>query len=306
VAQGEWKASTQLIDAAIDILEDENPMTVRQLFYRLVSQQVIKNHIADYQKVIRLMTKARKDGRIDYDWIVDRSRASYESLLWNDMNELARTFENDLMKYRTDWWCDQPNYVEIWCEKDTVTGSIEPVREEFGLRVDANRGFNSTSNVHTAAERLMEQYSNDKDVVILYLGDWDPSGEDMERDLRDRLLEEEPDLEFTVRRVAIHKSDIRAYDLPPLQVKNTDTRAKGFVRNHGDDCVELDAMSPSVLRDRLRIEIENLIEDEDWERAKRVEAAQRETNKSIAATIKQMVASSNPEAANYPDPAGAQ
>jgi hypothetical protein len=236
------------------------------------------------------LTKARKDGRVDYDWIVDRSRASYTSLLWDDMNELAATFEDDLMNYRTDWWSGQPKYVEIWSEKDTITGSIEPVREEFGLRVDANRGFNSTSNLHAAAERLMwKQRRENKDVIILYLGDWDPSGVDMERDLRDRLREETPELEVTIVRVGILKSDIRDYNLPPLRVKSTDSRAKGFIRKHGKNCVELDALSPAVLRRRLRAVIQKLIEPRAWERARVAEEAQRVTNERIAAVVKQMI-----------------
>ena len=85
--RGEGKASTKLISTAISILTEEHPMTIRQLFYRLVSKHVIKNHISDYQKVIRLMTKARKDSRVAYRWIVDRSRSSYESHLWNNMRQ---------------------------------------------------------------------------------------------------------------------------------------------------------------------------------------------------------------------------
>lgn len=297
MARGEWKESTKLVDAAVDILEQENPMTIRQLFYRLVSKHVIENRLGDYQKVIRLMTKARKDGRVAYDWIVDRSRASYESVLWDDMAQLAQTFENDLLRYRSDWWADQPVYLEIWCEKDTVTGSIEPVREEFGLRVDANRGFNSTSNLHLAACRLGAQ--SRKDVVILYLGDWDPSGEDMERDLRDRLFDERPGLMFEIKRVAIHQEDIRRYKLPPLRVKSSDTRARGFVHKYGEDCVELDALPPDVLRDRLRKEIESYIEPEPWARARLLEEAQRTTNKHIASEVLKMM---DTRGTHYPDP----
>jgi hypothetical protein len=290
MSQGEWRSTTGIIEAAVEILGDENPMTIRQLFYRLVSVHVIENQVRDYHQIIRLMTKARKDGRVDYDWIVDRSRATYKSHIWGSMSELASAFESELLRYRSDWWATQPKYVEIWCEKDTVTGSIEPVRDEYGVRVDANRGFNSTSNMHAAAQRLMMEQARGKDVHILYLGDWDPSGEDMERDLRDRLKEESDGaLWGNLIRVAIKKSDIDLYDLPPLLVKDSDSRTKGFVLKHGEDCVELDALPPNVLRDRLRTWMDLLIDKEAWQRARLVEEAQRETNRTVAATIKQMM-----------------
>jgi len=135
----------------VGILKKEHPMTIRQLFYRLVSGHIIENCSRDYHRVIRLMTRARKDGRVDYDWIVDRSRASYKRHLWRDMNELADAFEDCLASYRSDWWQDQDCYVEVWSEKDTVTGSIKSVMDEFGLRADTNKGFTSTSTIHTAA-----------------------------------------------------------------------------------------------------------------------------------------------------------
>jgi hypothetical protein len=295
MAQAEWKESTDLINAAVRILEAENPMTIRQLFYRLVSIHAIMNETSDYQKVIRLMTKARKDGRVDYDWIVDRSRASYKSVLWDNMSELADSFERTLLRYRSDWWQDQPTYIEIWCEKDAVTGSIDPVRIEYGLRVESFRGYNSTTNLHECVERLMDRQDAGKNLVILYLGDWDPSGEDMVRDVQDRLAEENSDLDVEVVRVAIHKEDIAAFNLPPLRTKKKDdgswrdSRAKKFVKAHGNMCVELDALPAVELRFRLKEEIENNIVFPMWERAKVAELAQRETNKMIAAKIKDMV-----------------
>jgi len=289
MSQGEWQSTTRIIDAAIEVLADENPMTIRQLFYRLVSAHVIKNQQKDYHQVIRLMTKARKDGRVDYQWIVDRSRAAYKSHMWQSMSELAGAFERELVSYRSDWWTEQPNYVEIWCEKDTVTGSIEEVRDGYGLRVDANRGFNSTSNLWAGAERLMNECERGKHVHILYLGDWDPSGKDMERDLEARLLEYMPYGDFEIERVAIFKEDIDEYNLPPLLVKDSDSRTKKFVRQHGKNCVELDALPPDVLRDRLREAIEGHLDTEAWERAQIVEEAQRESNKTVAAIIRQMM-----------------
>jgi len=276
MAKREWQSTTELIDRAIEILKVENPMTIRQLFYRLVSVAIIANCLRDYQRVSKAMTRAREDRRVPYAWIVDRSRASYSSRGWKNLNSLGRVLEQELKTYRRDYWQDQPNYVEIWCEKDAVTGSIEDIREEYGLTVEAIRGFNSTTNIYTAARRLCDQNRDGKKVTIFYLGDWDPSGKDIERDVTDRLRE----FGFArdmVHRVAIFQEDIREFNLPPLRVKDKDPRAGKFKRQHGNEAVELDALPPTELRRRLRAAIEGVIDHEAWDRAKLVEQGQRET-----------------------------
>src|SRR5215471_2314582 len=187
MAKGEWRSTTRLIETAINILAKEFPMTIRQLFYGLVSAVAIENCLRDYQRVSQVMTKAREDGRVPFEWIVDRSRVTYSSRGWTNLQALGDVLERTLVNYRRDYWQDQPHYVEIWCEKDAVTGSIEEIREEYGLSVEAIRGFNSTTNIHTAAMRLLQQKYDGKKIAIFYLGDWDPSGYDIERDLRQRL-----------------------------------------------------------------------------------------------------------------------
>ena len=171
MAKGEWKKTTRLIEAAVNILEQENPMTIRQLFYRLVSVAEIENCLRDYQRVSIAMTKAREDGRVPYEWIVDRSRATYSSGGWTNLHALGDVLERALVNYRRDYWQDQPYYVEVWCEKDAVTGSIEEIRNRYGINVEAIRGFNSTTNIHTAAMRLLQQRYDGKKIAIFYLGD---------------------------------------------------------------------------------------------------------------------------------------
>ena len=303
MARGEWQRTTDLIDVAAKILSVEHPMTVRQLFYRLVSTDIIENCLRDYQRVTSVMTKAREDGRGSYAWIVDRSRASYSSRGWKNLADLGEVIEETLVGYRRDYWQDQPHYVEIWCEKDAVTGSIEEIREEYGLSVEAIRGFNSTSNVHAAATRLYQQQRAGKKITILYLGDWDPSGKDIERDLSRRLKRDlirlgsrlgndidGPDADIDVKRIAIFKEDITRFNLPPLRVKDKDPRASQFKKRHGDEAVELDALPPTELRDRLRRAIDDLIDREAWDRAKLVESAQRETCVRYASLFKRMAA----------------
>lgn len=269
MAKAEWQSTTKLIEAAKNILKVEFPMTIRQLFYRLVSAAVIDNCLADYQGVSKAMTKARDDGRVPYEWIVDRSRATYKSSSWKNLAQLGATLEHVCLEYRRDYWQDQPNYVEIWCEKDAVTGSIDEVRREYGLTVEAQRGFNSTTNVHTVATRLLKHKCDSKNIIVFYLGDWDPSGTEIEADVRRRVMPwqmGDVDLsDFTLLRVAIFKDDISRFNLPPLRVKTTDSRAPRFVRAYGNQAVELDALPPTELRARLRKAIEGVIDHSTWD-----------------------------------------
>jgi hypothetical protein len=295
MAKNEWKSTTMLIDAAIDILEQENPMTIRQLFYRLVSAAVIENCLADYQRVSKVMTKAREDERVPYEWIVDRSRATYRSSNFRDLKHLGASLEYACTQYRRDYWQDQPCHVEIWCEKDAVTGSIEEVREEYGLTVEAQRGFNSTTNVGNVAGRLLKQQRAGKEVVVFYLGDWDPSGAEIEADVQRRVIRVAERMgdrglwNFEMKRVAIFKKDIADFHLPPLKVKPTDSRAPLFVLAHGDQAVELDALPPTELRARLRKAIDAVIDRVAWDRASMVEEAERDTCRRYAGVFKAMM-----------------
>jgi len=138
VAKGEWKRTGQIISAAADILAGEYPMTLRQCFYRLVSIGVIENTHKDYQALSTYLTKARGDGRIQYEWIVDRSRPEYSVGAFENPAEFVEVLKRG---YRKDYWQSQPHYVEIWTEKDSIVGSIEPVTNELGVTVRVGRGL---------------------------------------------------------------------------------------------------------------------------------------------------------------------
>jgi hypothetical protein len=151
VAQGEWKATSRRIEHTFGILEIENPMTIRQLFYhRLVSKGLMINCQSHYARVSRDLTKARQDGRIPYEWIADRSRPTYMPRVFDDLAGYGRAIQTG---YRKNYWDDQSHYVEIWLEKDSVT--LEPVTNELGVRMRAARGFNSTTRVHEIAAHLL-------------------------------------------------------------------------------------------------------------------------------------------------------
>lgn len=275
MAKAEWQQTKVLVETAVSILEAESPMTIRQLFYRLVSSGLIQNDRNNYQRVSRVMTKARDDGRCDFDFIVDRSRPEYRASVWDDAQEYAETIKNS---YRKDYWATQPNYVELWTEKDAIIGCIEGVTKELGVTVRVGRGFLSTTKSHEIAQRFRHI---SKPITVFYLGDHDPSGCDIESDVRSR-VQRYGSGPFKMERLAIFAADIKKFNLPPLLVKETDSRAARFLEQHSNKCVELDALPPDELRKRIRDAVTDLLDLELWNRAVAVEEVER---KSILETV---------------------
>lgn len=264
MAKGEWVATTRIIDAAAEILAAEYPMTLRQCFYRLVSKGIIENTRKDYQTLSRILTKARGDGRIEYEWLTDRSRPTYSPSVFKDPSDYADTIKR---AYRKDYWHSQPNYVEIWAEKDSIIGSIEPVTNELGLTVRVGRGFLSTTRTHEIGSHFSR---SEKPIHVFYLGDFDPSGVEIEEDAKQRVLSQ-GFTSFKMERLAIHKADIDLFDLPPLRVKDSDSRSSMFEIKHGSECVELDALPVEELRKRIQEAVGYLIDWDLWNRAVAVE-----------------------------------
>jgi hypothetical protein len=270
-AGGENRKTTALIDAALKILAEQNPMTIRQLFYRLVSVNVIPNDLASYQRVSEAMTKSRDDGRCPFGWIADRSRPIYEVTGWEDASAYMDTMRDG---YRKNFWETQPEHIEIWVEKDAIIGSIEDVCKDLGVTIRVGRGYWSTTAAHNIAEYFA---TVDKPITAFYLGDHDPSGVDISRDLEERVRyygEGDSFLEdFTLKRLAIHKSDIATFNLPPLPLKkksdgtDSDPRAAKFRREHGTQAVELDALPPVELRRRIEEAVKEHTDKAAWDEA---------------------------------------
>jgi hypothetical protein len=248
--------SEKRLAVAMQVLSEHHPMTVRQVYYQLVARHVIENKLTMYQAVSDLLVGARKSGVIPGDWIEDRLRRPRSVSMWSDLSDFAATARP---AYRRDVWATQPAYLEVWLEKDALSGIFEDVLAEYGVTLNVGRGFDGWDSIHNAGDRYREHGG----VTILYFGDFDPSGEDMVRSLRARIdeyLELEDHLTpFTVDveiiKCALTPSDIRHYNLPPDFAKKTDSRAKKFIAKHGDVSVELDALPTDVLRDRLQSEV---------------------------------------------------
>ena len=257
----------ELIKIATDILAEGHPMTVRQVYYQLISRQVIKNNRSQYQAVSNALVDARRDGSIPWEWIEDRLRRPRHISMWSGLPDFAETCRH---AYRRDVWATQPNYLEVWLEKDALSGIFEDVINPYGVTLNVGRGYDGWDSIHNAATRFLDKTTT---VTVLYFGDFDPSGEDMVRSLIERLrnLDCQPD----VFKCALTRDDIRRYNLPPDFTKGTDSRAAAFVAKHGDIAVELDALPPDVLRNRLEEEVSSRMDLDALQIVKTLEEKER-------------------------------
>ena len=231
-----------------------------------------------------MITKARRDGRCPYEYLVDRSRPTYSPNVFEDCAAYADVISK---AYRKDHWELQPRHVECWCEKDAVIGSIEDTTDALGISVRVARGFMSATRVNDIAEDLARIL---KPCTVLFLGDHDPSGHCIEESGRKavlaRLMEiSDEDLPFEMVRLAIHKADIKAFHLPPLRVKDSDPRADGYRLKFGRECVELDALPPSELRRRIQAAVEERRDERAWRRSVDIEQVELSSIVSFAHTL---------------------
>ena len=256
---------TQTLIAEVQIiLMDQNPMTIRQVYYQLVSRQVIENTRGAYRAVSNILVQARKEATIPWDWIEDRTRRPRYVSMWKDLPDfLTRVRES----YRRAVWHTQDAYLEAWLEKDALSGLFERVLKFYGVTLNVGRGYDGWTSIRNAAARLN---ATDRPTTILYFGDFDPSGEDMARSLRERLafFDSEPNLV----KCALTAHDVQRYRLPPAFNKKTDSREKNFTARYGDQAsVELDALPWKILKKRIITEIQKHMDMEALAETKRQE-----------------------------------
>jgi hypothetical protein len=243
------QANTQpRLDVAIDVLTAHHPMTVRQVYSQLVSRQVIKNSRGLYQAVSDLLVQARKERLIPWEWIEDRLRRPLEVAMWENLADFAATAT---AAYRRNVWTTQPAYLEVWLEKDALSGFFQDALDSDGVTCKVGRGYDGWSSLHHAGARYQDEPNG---VTVLYFGDFDPSGEDMVRSLQERLGFFWDAVEII--KCALTLEDIAQYQWPPDFTKTTDTRRAAFVAKYGDVAVELDALPVDVLVARLISEVE--------------------------------------------------
>lgn len=247
------KANRIMLERINTILEeyrnDGYVLTLRQLYYQLVSKDIIPNNDREYAKLSNILKKGRMAGIVDWSAIEDRVRVP-KLPYW--VRDVQHAIQDTIEQYRVDRMQGQQRNIEIWVEKDALSNVLFRVTSKYHIRLMVNRGYSSISAMYDAHRRLR---SGD---VILYFGAHDPSGKDMVRDIRERM--EEFGREVDVRPVALTMEQIRRFNPPPNPAKITDPRAKWYIREYGRTSWELDALPPRELIRLAEEAVEELID----------------------------------------------
>ena len=225
-------------------------LSVRQLYYQLVSRAYIPNTVRSYKNLSSLVSDARQAGLIDWDMIEDRGRETVTLSHWTDPGQIVEAAANS---FCTDKWIDQPYHIEIMVEKDALSGVLEPVAAELDISITANKGYSSSSTMYEIGKRLAAYQSWGKHITILYLGDHDPSGIDMTRDVLDRLWTYSRCYDpIEVDRLALNWEQIEVWQPPENPAKETDSRFAAYLKKYGESSWELDAVEPVQLANLVR------------------------------------------------------
>lgn len=236
----------QQINAIInEYMESGYSLTIRQVYYQLVSRDIIPNKQSEYGKISALVTDARRAGLIDWNAIEDRTRYIRRRNHYASPGEAVR---DSAYMYGTDLWSDQEHYVEVWVEKDALIGIVQQAAARYDVTSFSCRGYTSDSAIYSAAQRIRAQIDAGKKPVILHLGDHDCSGVDMSRDILERLelFARKPGM-IDLHRIALNMDQIQTFKPPVNPAKESDSRYAAYVSRYGVNSWELDALPPEVL-----------------------------------------------------------
>ncbi|HEC66416.1 MAG TPA: hypothetical protein ENI23_14105 [bacterium] len=265
------EANVERLETINDIINEYSlegyTLTLRQLYYQLVSRDIVPNRVQEYAKLSTLLVKGRMAGVVDWDAIEDRIRVPFLPY-WVD--DIENAMNDTISQYRLDRQSGQNVYIELWVEKDALSGVLKRITTHYHIRLMVNRGYSSCTAIHDAYLRLNREVKGDeKKIVILYLGDHDPSGLDMVRDIEDRLNEFGVFPE--VRPIGLTMAQIKKYNPPANPAKITDPRAKWYIEEYGDNSWEVDALNPKTLHQLVEKNVEELIDMELFEEVIRKE-----------------------------------
>jgi hypothetical protein len=249
------------------------PMTVRQVYYALVSMGAIPKTEAAYGRVCYHLLALRRLGVIPYEFIADNTRWMRKPDTYQGLDQFL---EITKQTYRRMLWADQDVYLEVWIEKDALAGVFYGVTAPWDVPLMVTRGYPSESFLYEAAEALKAQ---DKPTHIYYFGDYDPSGQNIAQTTAEKLRGF--GASFTFHNYAVTPDQIREMNLPTRPTKRTDSRAKGW----DGGSVELDAIPPKRLRAMVRDVITGWIDPETYQRTREAEALERETLDQVINTL---------------------
>lgn len=267
-------AELGVIDAAIyEIADAERPMSVRGLFYRVMSRGLVPKSEKGYSVVQRQALKMRRAGALPYNWITDGSRLRLQPNTWDSASQ---ALEVTAHMYRRALWVDQAVHVEVWSEKDAIRGVVLPVTKQYDVALMIAKGFPSETFLHETAEEIS---GDGKAAVIYQLGDHDPSGVAAWMDIQRKLRSFVPShIDLTFERLAVTPEQIDELGLPTRPTKQSDSRAAKFA----GESVEVDAIPSSTLRGIVSDAIERWIDPEALRITREAERSEKQILRRIA------------------------
>lgn len=245
----------RIIDSANKIIReyqmDGYSLTLRQLYYQFVARDIIENSQKSYNRLGDIISNARLNGDLDWAAIEDRTRSLEGNVHWDNPAEIIDYYSR---VYKIDTRIDQPNYIEVWVEKEALAGVVERICRKLDINFFACRGYVSQTAMYEASKRFISNENLGKNNIILHLGDHDPSGIDMTRDIRER-LNDCFGAYVKVKRIALNMEQIEEFAPPPNPAKLSDSRCDGYMKKFGKMSWELDALDPNTLNELISTQV---------------------------------------------------
>lgn len=258
-------------------------LTLRQLYYQFVARDLIPNTERSYKNLGTAISKARLAGMLDWAAIEDRGRRPDTP---SEYDDLAQLVEAALYSYRLPRWEGQDNYVELWVEKAALAGVLAPLASRYHVTLMVNKGYSSQSAMYESAQRIRTGSEDCENATVLYLGDHDPSGQDMVRDISDRLnMFIGSPHGVNVELIALTTDQVEEHEPPPNPTKLTDSRAGGYIERHGHECWEVDALDPATLQGVIESAFAGLVDLELMDEVKEREESDKDRLREAVANL---------------------
>lgn len=274
--------TAKIIEQANAIYEEYEgaELTLRQLHYQFVARDLYENTMRNYKKLGDIIRNGRMAGLISWDMIEDRTRGL--TGYGGGSSSPASAIRTASYSYKEPLWDTQPTKVEVWVEKDALTGVLTDPAYEHRLWYFATKGYPSISSLKEAADRFKRQEQNGENTVILYFSDHDPEGLHMPEQVGE-ILEQFGVTNVEIRRMGLTMEQIREHNPPASAAKASSSRVQGYYDATGtDEAWELDALKPAVIQDLIRDEVEKIKDHDLWEAAVQKEAEGERTMERIA------------------------
>lgn len=240
-------------------------LTVRQLYYQLVARDVIENTLQSYKRIAGLINDAKLAGDIDWDAIEDRTREFITGNHWELGSDITGACAS---QFKMDMWANQDFRLFVIIEKEALVGVLEGMCRKWDVPILAARGYPSGTVLREFAQQhLLPALEAEQCPMILHLGDHDPSGIDMTRDLQERIVmfTENAMWGESIKRIALTRDQIDEVRPPENPAKSTDSRFANYRKIHGTSSWELDALNPSYLNQLVERHIKVAVNQDKWD-----------------------------------------